>query len=136
MTCKQQTGESLDSYLQKLKRMSIDCDFQAVNALIHKKEAIRDALIGGLVSNEIRQPLLENNNLTLQATFDKARSLETAQKNAEMYLPSSSHQTNSFHIAKLQTEVTDNTDVSKEESSGRYSYAIKQNVRIAVTTDT
>ena len=104
--------------------MSIDCDFRAVTALIHKEEAIRDAFIGGLVSNEIRQRLLENNNLTLQAAFDKARSLETAQKNAEMYLPSSSHQTNSFHIAKLQTEVTDNADVSKEESSGRYCYAI------------
>ena len=38
MTCKQQTGESLDSYLQKLKRLSIDCDFQAVTALIHKKK--------------------------------------------------------------------------------------------------
>ena len=124
MTCKQKTGESLDSYFQKLKRMSIDCDFQAVTALIHKEEAIRYAFIGGLVSNEIRQRLLENNNLTLQAAFDKARSLETAQKNAEMYLSSSSHQTDSFHIAKLQTEVTDNADVSKEEFSGRYSYAI------------
>ena len=90
MTCKQRTRESLDSYLQKLKRMSIDCDFQAVTALVHK-EAIRDAFIGGLVSNEIRQRLLENNNLTPQAAFDKTRSLETAQKNAEMYLSSSSH---------------------------------------------
>ena len=60
MTCKQKTGESLDSYLQKLKLMSIDCNFQAVTALIHKEEAIRDAFIGGLVSNEIRQRLLEN----------------------------------------------------------------------------
>ena len=40
MTCKQQTEESLDSYLQKLKRISIDCNFQAVTALVHKKEAI------------------------------------------------------------------------------------------------
>ena len=44
MTCKQQTGKSLDSYLQKLKLMSIDCNFQAVTALIHKEEAIRDAV--------------------------------------------------------------------------------------------
>ena len=41
MTCKQQTGESLGSYLQKLKRMSIDCDFQLVTALVHKEEEMR-----------------------------------------------------------------------------------------------
>jgi len=48
------------------------------------EEAIRDAFIGGMMSNEIRKRLLEDDNLTLQATFDKARSLEIAQKNAEM----------------------------------------------------
>ena len=96
ISCKQQSGESLDRYLQKLKQLSMDCDYQAVSAQLHKEEAIRDAFIGGIISNEIRQRLLEDSNLTLQV----ARSLETAQRNAESYQfvsPSAEH------IAKVQS---------------------------------
>ena len=57
----------------------------AVSAKLHKKEAIRDAFISGILSNKIRQRLLEDHNLSLQNAFDKARSLEIAQKNAETY---------------------------------------------------
>ena len=84
-TCNQQVGESLDVYLQKLKRLSTDCNFLAVSAKLHKEEAIRDAFISGILSNEIRQRLLEDQDLSLQSAFDKARSLEIAQKNAEVY---------------------------------------------------
>ena len=49
--------------------------------------------MGETISSNIRQRLLEDNNLTLQAAFDKARSLETAQKNAEMYHASIPQQT-------------------------------------------
>ena len=38
MTCKQQTGESLDSYLQKLKRTSIDCNFKLLLLWYTKKK--------------------------------------------------------------------------------------------------
>ena len=72
----------------------MDCDYQAVSAQLHKEEAIRDAFIGGIFSNEIRQRLLEDSNLTLQVAFEKARSLETAQRNAESYRfvsPSAKH---------------------------------------------
>ena len=66
---KQQAGESLYAYLQNLKRSSADCDFRAASAIVHK-EAIRDAFISGMMSNEM-----------LTAAYDKARSLELAQKN-------------------------------------------------------
>ena len=100
ISCQQQSGESLDRYLRKLKQLSMDCDYQAVSAQLHKEEAIRDAFIGGIISNEIRQRLLEDSNLTLQVAFEKARSLETAQRNAESYQfvsPSAEH------IAKMQS---------------------------------
>ena len=71
-SCKQQAGESLDTYLQNLKRLSSDCNFRAVSATVHKEEAIRDAFISGLMSNEIRQRLLENQDLTLSAAYEKA----------------------------------------------------------------
>ena len=65
ITCKQQAGESLDIYFQKLKRLSVDCNYQALSAQVHKEEAIRDAFIGGMMSYNIRQRLLEDHNLTL-----------------------------------------------------------------------
>jgi len=43
-----------------------------------------------MMSNEIRKRLLEDDNLTHQAAFNKARSLEIAQKNADMYSSTSS----------------------------------------------
>ena len=57
----------------------MDCDYQAIFAQLHEEEAIRDAFIGGIISNEIGQRLLEDSNLTLQVVFKKAYSLETAQ---------------------------------------------------------
>ena len=99
ISCKQQPGESLDRYLRKLEQLSMDCDYQAVSAQLHKEEAIRDAFIGGIISNEIRQRMLGDSNLTLQVAFEKARSLETAQ-NAESYQfvsPSAEH------IAKVKS---------------------------------
>ena len=105
-TCKQQTGESLDAFLQKLKRLSVDCNYEAVSAQVHKEEAIRDAFIGGVLSNNIRQRLLEDNNLTLQVAYDRARSLESAQNNADMYHTIA---VAPQHIAKLQSSVEHET---------------------------
>ena len=53
ISCKQKSGEPLDSYLQNLKQLSMDCDI-SVPAQVHKEEAIHDAFIGGTISNEIR----------------------------------------------------------------------------------
>ena len=127
MSCKQLTGESLDIYLQKLKRLSVDCNYQAVSAQVHKEEAIRNAVIGGIISSNIRQRLLEDNNLTLQAAFDKARSLETAQKNAEMYHASIPQQTIPPKIAKLQSSANDEESTEPACSSGKYSAATNEN---------
>ena len=59
ITCKQQAGESLGTYFQKLKISSVDCNYQAVSAQVYK-EVIRDAFIGGMTSQDIRQRLLED----------------------------------------------------------------------------
>nr|XP_004211666.2 uncharacterized protein LOC101241209 [Hydra vulgaris] len=46
---------------------------------------IRDAFINGLLSNSIRQRLLENKILDLSSAFDQARSLDVAQQNSTFY---------------------------------------------------
>ena len=84
-TCKQEPGQSLDQYLQKLKTLAKDCNFKAVTAEVHKDEAIRDAFISGLTSPQIRQRLLEKRELNLEAAFDSARSLELAEKQSLSY---------------------------------------------------
>ena len=84
-SCKQQASQTVDEYFQKLNSLSTDCNFTAVAAAVHEDEAIRDTFISGLASSEIRRLLVEESNLTLQATFDKARSLEIAHKNAELF---------------------------------------------------
>ena len=68
----------------------MDCDYQAISAQIHKEEAIHNAFIGGIISNEITECLHKDINLTLQAAFKKACSLKITQRNAENYRLASS----------------------------------------------
>ena len=53
--------------------------------------AVRDALIDGLLSNNIRLRLLENNTLTLDDASNQARSLEQAQLHSNSYTDHSSY---------------------------------------------
>ncbi|XP_046855910.1 uncharacterized protein LOC124449011 [Xenia sp. Carnegie-2017] len=84
-TRKQQSGESLDEYLQELKSLSKDCNFRSVTSNQYRDEAVRDAFIAGLLSTNIRQRLLENKTLDIQTAFDQARALDTAQRTSETY---------------------------------------------------
>ena len=84
-TRQQQPGESMDTYLQALRILANDCNFKTVSAKVYQEEAIRDAFISGISSNEIRQRLLENDILTLAETEKKARTFESAQKNSQTY---------------------------------------------------
>lgn len=83
-TCKQE-GQTLDQYLCKLKTLAKECDFKSVTAEQNRNNAIRDAFITGLTSNEIRQRILEQKNLNLENAFDLARSLELAHKQSASY---------------------------------------------------
>ena len=78
-TRRQQPDETLDEYLQALKTLSKDCNFQSVTAAKYCEEYIRDAFITGLHSNQIRQRLLENKSLDLKAMFDQARAMRSSE---------------------------------------------------------
>ena len=90
-TRRQQSGETLDQFLQDLRKLSKDCKFKAVTAEQYREELIRDAFINGLFSPAIRQRLLESDTLSLQIAYDKANSLDLAQKNADTYSMYSAH---------------------------------------------
>ena len=81
----QQSGETLVEYINVLKLLAKDYQFKPVTAEIYRHELIRDAFINGIQSQHIRQRLLENITLTLEAAFTQARSLELAQKSSDSY---------------------------------------------------
>ena len=86
-TRRQKTEESIDEYLSVLKQLAKPCQYKQVSAQLNQEHAIRDTFITGLKNNSIRQRILEEiGTLTLKQISDKARAMETAQKNAESYL--------------------------------------------------
>ena len=88
-TRKQQPGESLDEFLEELKKLSKHCGFTAVTAETYRSEMIRDSFINGLTSSYIWQRLLENSELSLDRAYEIARTFHTAQKNSELYIQQS-----------------------------------------------
>ena len=78
----QQPGESLEEFLKQLRQLAKDCNFEAVDAKTYEEQMIRDAFIKGLESNNMRQRILEQEDITLQRAFDLARSLNQAQEHA------------------------------------------------------
>jgi len=84
-TGKQRTAESLQQFLQALKLLSKDCTFQAVSAEQYREEIIRDTFINGQNFQGIRQRLLEKDDLSLEATYKQAYSLERAQQQSSIY---------------------------------------------------
>ena len=60
MTYKQEQGQFIDEYLQKLKRLSKDCNYEAVDTDRHRNKAVCEAFIAGLLSSSIRLKFLEN----------------------------------------------------------------------------
>ena len=112
-TRRQQTVESVDQYLQSLKRLAKDCDFQAVTATQARDEYIRDAFINGITSNHIRQRLLENKTLDLKTAYDQALSLEMAQRQLASY---SQQNSLTASVSTVRTEETDDcTSVCDEQ---------------------
>ena len=123
-TRSQQHGESINTYVQSLRLLSRDCNFKPVTGEEYRNEAIRDAFITGLYSNDIRQRLLEKETLTLKEAIEQARSLELAQTNSERYddknpgySASSSHGSTSASTAdnKLNQTVASSSSASVKQ---------------------
>ncbi|KAK3745311.1 hypothetical protein RRG08_014459 [Elysia crispata] len=123
-TTKQEAGQTMDQFLQKLKGLSKDCNFQAVSAEKNRQDAIRDAFISGLNSHQIRQRLLENCTLDLQRAYDLARSLEMAEKQSMTYVthtPCQLWKERSFRKGlPIQTKFNEAGILSCYESSTKY----------------
>ena len=84
MTRKQKSGETICEYTRVLRILSQDCNFSAVDAITNREDYMRDAFIAGITSPVIRTRLLESSELTLKDAVEKAKALETAQKESDL----------------------------------------------------
>ena len=85
-TRKQETGESLDTYIQQLKALSSEVEFKPVTADQYKSDVLTDAFISGISSSFIRQRLLESNKTTFKDVCSLAEALDLAQRNSEAFV--------------------------------------------------
>ena len=69
---KQANGQSLEDFRRTLGKIAKDCNFKDVNAAQYKQEMMRDSLISGILSGEIRRRLLEETELTFDRAFNLA----------------------------------------------------------------
>ncbi|XP_045445671.1 uncharacterized protein LOC123653729 [Melitaea cinxia] len=76
-TRKQQPGETLAEYSRSLAILARECHFKAVTANEHQNETVCGTFIAGILSQKIRERLLEKSTMSLEETLNLAISLET-----------------------------------------------------------
>nr|XP_039264265.1 uncharacterized protein LOC120340078 [Styela clava] len=106
---KKQPVQSIDEFLQTLRNLSEDCNFKDVSAAQYGDELIRDSFINGILSNNIRQRLLENKDLTLELAFSQASSFDLAQRNSPAY------EASRIDELQLSASATSETSFNNEE---------------------
>ena len=70
----QKEGERIDNFVSELKRLSLTCEFGDL-----RDSLIRDRIVGGVSSDELRGELLKKPDLTLQSAHDYSRTFEAAE---------------------------------------------------------
>nr|XP_039268300.1 uncharacterized protein LOC120343231 [Styela clava] len=123
----QLSSETISEFSQALRSLAKDCNFKAVSAEQHREEALRDALITGLCSANIRQRLLEYDELSLEKNIQIADSLERAEKFSHSYQQSLPHQA-------AVTSMDDKFSVNKEDQFSEFGSNSDQHVAAARST--
>ena len=83
-----------------------------------------DSFISGLSSNYIRQCLLENTTLTLDAAYAQACYLDAAQKNSEVYTKNSQISTHVAATGELDSGNTLTASAMLTKSKRKVSFVV------------
>ncbi|UYV68013.1 hypothetical protein LAZ67_5002793, partial [Cordylochernes scorpioides] len=78
----QKDDESIDNYLISLRELSKSCEFRNLEA-----DMIRDQIIEKCNNKQLKEKLLQQENLTLSKTIDIARMLEISRKEIRLLEP-------------------------------------------------
>ncbi|XP_068205179.1 uncharacterized protein [Palaemon carinicauda] len=108
-TYKQQSGETLDAFLDNLKGLALECSFTDCTATQAEELAIRDSYIMGMASKAIRQRLLENLSLDSSTAVKQARALEMTQ----LYSASYASETNTTVATLIDDQAKPETDPNR-----------------------
>ncbi|XP_069792343.1 uncharacterized protein [Narcine bancroftii] len=85
MTRSQQVGESARDFILSLKVLARGCKFKAVSAQEYAEDLIRDRIVAGIQSTEMRHQLLEKGMVGLSEAETIAEALESIRKELEEY---------------------------------------------------
>ena len=115
-SCKQEKGENMDAYVTRLRVLSKTCDFgDGVD------ERLRDQIVQGCFSHELRKIFLKSEGLTLVKILKKAKVVEMAEgqlkhmkgETKEHICMVQSRKNKHFYPGKSQSNFRDNPGYSK-----------------------
>ena len=101
-TAQQKVGESIDELVLRLNGLSQNCNFVAVNSQAYSDDMKRDSFISGISSTFVRERLLENQTLSFNQAYEKARALKLAEQTSATYFP---HMVNSAQVQANRSAV-------------------------------
>lgn len=78
----QKEGERIDNFVSELKRFSLNSEFGTL-----RDSLIRDRIVGGVASDELRGELLKKPDLTLQTAHDYCRTYEASELQKYKFIP-------------------------------------------------
>jgi len=70
----QKEGERIDSFVSDLSRLALTCEFGSL-----KDSLIRDRIVGGVISDNLRGEVSKKPDLTLQTAHDFCRTFEASE---------------------------------------------------------
>ncbi|XP_048582219.1 uncharacterized protein K02A2.6-like [Nematostella vectensis] len=103
----QKEGERIDNFVSELKRLSLNCDFGAL-----RDSLIRDRIVGGVTSDELRGELLKKPDLTLQTAHDYCRTYEATELQKYKFVPQT--------VVPSKTVSVQPVQVKKEQPSCKF----------------
>ena len=77
-THRQVEGQSFDEFVTSLRKLSADCEFGELTSSL-----IRDIIVVGVTSNQLREQMLREPNLSLEQAIRLGQSAEEAQKHVK-----------------------------------------------------
>ena len=123
----QDKGEQIDRYITDLRLIAKNCSFGEL-----EHELIRDRVVCGINSDDVKQQLLRVQDLTLDKTLTICRAYEQSKKHIQ-YL---SEETNIEHVHRInpqkkysrpQTQKSQNSNRSVRETEGQKQHPICDN---------
>lgn len=95
----QQTNETIDQYVTELKNQASNCEFGQL-----KDDLIKTRIICGILNNEVRKSILQDDEMTLEKVVQRCRSAETANEESQSIAGGSTGTNNAIMALKKKDE--------------------------------